>query len=174
LNYVQYFQTISNTFFQGGEKFSRGASPPLFTGLRLLVSRSTRNSDDLSVIEPAEFCIGTIGNLSSDCFFQEATTIQNGLDNKILFYQNGCTTYLHCSFQHSFHLFARNFELAPRALSTTKRYGVRSCLPTLVLKDLVITKTTVWPRASCCYGEGKTSDRFLVTLSFTASFRFIW
>ena len=33
MNYVQYFQTLSNTFFQGGEKFSKGVSPPLFTGL---------------------------------------------------------------------------------------------------------------------------------------------
>jgi len=27
LNYVQYFQTMSNVFFHGSEKFSRGVSP---------------------------------------------------------------------------------------------------------------------------------------------------
>jgi len=34
LNYVQYFQTISNTFFQGGvKKFLGGAFPSLVMGL---------------------------------------------------------------------------------------------------------------------------------------------
>jgi len=33
LNYVQYFQTMSYTFFQQGRKFSRGGFDPLVTGL---------------------------------------------------------------------------------------------------------------------------------------------
>jgi len=35
LNYVQYFQTISKTFFQGGKNISRGGLLPLLTGLRI-------------------------------------------------------------------------------------------------------------------------------------------
>ena len=40
LNYVQYFQTMSKTFFQWGEKFSRGSWPPPWLRAWVLPSRS--------------------------------------------------------------------------------------------------------------------------------------
>jgi len=33
IQYVQYYQNTSNTFFMGGENFSRGVFAPLVTGL---------------------------------------------------------------------------------------------------------------------------------------------
>ena len=39
MKYVQYFETISNIFFQGGENFSSPA-PPLVTGLSVLAHYS--------------------------------------------------------------------------------------------------------------------------------------